>query len=252
MKKALILYSHGLGDIIMLTPHLRHLYQKGYKTDLMCRIQTMESHLLDSCPYVDKLIEVESPWRPVGRGLRSPAEFKKQTDINIAQFEKLRKNYDWSGVSLHKRPFLQNHKIDTASYELGLEIKDKKLEVFIPETAEQEAKKYIDSDYIFIHTNPEPHPCHNWDATDWIKKNLPPLKLCHARELEALFDDINITFVIAKYAKHRVLSSSVFVHACEAMGCTIDVINYGRPDRKVWPLDQSRVLHIREKGKWIK
>ena len=55
-----------------------------------------------------------------------------------------------------------------------------------------------------------------------------------------------------KLATHRVLSSSVFVHAADAMGCTIDIINYGRPDKKVWPLDQSRVLHIRENGKLIK
>ena len=117
MKKALILYSHGLGDIIMLTPHLRYLYQKGYKIDLMCRIQTVESHLLDSCLYVDKLIKVENPWELVSGSLRSKAGFRKQTNINIAQFEKLRKNYDWSGVSLQKRPFLQSHKIDEARHE---------------------------------------------------------------------------------------------------------------------------------------
>lgn len=255
MKKALMLYAHGLGDIIMLTPHLRYLYQKGYKTDLMCRIQTAESHLLDNCPYVDKLIEVESPWRPVGGNLRSKAGFRKQTNINIAQFEKLRKNYDWSGVSLHKRPFLQSHKIDMTSYELGLEIEDKKLEVFIPESAEQEAKKYVDGDFIFVHTMPEPHVYHTWYAIQWIEENLPPLRMINTgwgSEHYIAFDDINTAFAIMQQAKYRVLSSSVFVHACEAMDCRIDVINYGRPDRKVWPLDQSKVLHVREAGKWIK
>ena len=255
MKKALILYSHGLGDIIMLTPHLRYLYQKGYKTDLMCRIQTAESRLLDNCPYVDKLIEVENPWRPVGGNLRSKAGFRKQTNINIVQFEKLRKNYDWSGVSLHKRPFLQGHKIDITSYELELEIEDKKLEIFIPETAKKEAKKYTDGDFIFVHTMPEPNICHAWDASQWIEENLPPLKRINTGwggKYFMAFDDINTAFILVREAKYRVLSSSVFVHACDAMGCTINAINYGRPDRKVWPLNQSKVLHIQEAGKWIK
>ena len=255
MKKALILYWHGLGDVIMLTPHLRHLYQKGYKIDLMCRIQVVESHLLDSCPYIDKLIEVENPWELVSGKLRSPAGFRKQANVNIAQFEKLRKNYDWSGVSLHERPFLQSHKIDMTSHELGLEIEDKKLEVFIPKSAEQEAKKYIDGDFIFIHTMPKPHIYHAWDATQWIRENLPPLKTINTgwgADHFMAFDDINTAFAIMQRARYRVLSSSVFVHACEAMGCTIDVINYGRLDRKVWPLNQSKVLHIREESKWIK
>jgi len=66
------------------------------------------------------------------------------------------------------------------------------------------------------------------------------------------FNDINSAFILAREATHRVLSSGVFVHACEAMGCTMDVVNYGRADRKVWPLDQSKVLHIRESGEWIR
>jgi len=133
MKRALILYWHGLGDIIMLTPHLRYLYNKGYKTDLMCRRQTMESHLLDSCSYIDKLIEVESPWRPVGGELSSPEEFIRQANLNIAQFEKLRRDYDWSGMSPHNTQKYRNyHKIDMTSDELELEIEDKSLEVLDP------------------------------------------------------------------------------------------------------------------------
>lgn len=245
MKRAFILYWHGLGDIILLTAHLRHLYKQGYKTDLMCRRQTMKSHLLDNCPYIDQLITVPNPWK-------SDLGFNRQANDNIAFFYSLRENYDWSGAAPHQRPFLQDHKIDITSYELGLEIEDKKLEVFIPESAERKAREYIDDDYIFIHTKPEPHKWHYWDASEWIRENLSPMRLVYAWVLERQFDDINIAFAIAKRAKHRVLSSSVFVHTCDAMGCTIDVINYGRPDRKVWPLDQSKVLHIRENGKWIK
>ena len=59
--------------------------------------------------------------------------------------------------------------------------------------------------------------------------------------------DINASFVLAREANHRVLSSSVMVHACDAMDAMIDVIYYGRSDRKVWLLDLSKVKSIIEK-----
>ena len=61
--------------------------------------------------------------------------------------------------------------------------------------------------------------------------------------------DINFSFVLAREAKHRILSSSVFVHACDAMNSVMDIVNYGRPDRKVWPLEQDKVQCIREANK---
>ncbi len=248
MKKALILYHHGLGDCIMLTPHLRYLYEQGYKTDLMCRVAVRESKLFDDCPYINGLIIIENPWR-------SKLGFKRQAKLNMQRFQSLREKYDWAGASPHKRPFLKPRKIDTTSAELGLEIEDKKLEVFIPESAEKEALRYIDGKYIFAQTILEFHPGHNWDAGTWIRGHLPPLKIMdfgYQREYYMAFGNINTAFVVAREAAHRVLSSGVFVHACDAMGCMIDVINYGRTDRKVWPLDQSHVLHIREKEEWIR
>jgi len=259
MKRALILFWHGLGDIIMLTPHLRHLYNEGYKTDLMCLPETRTSRILEHCPYVGKLIDVENPWRKDDRqleGLRSRKEFDEKATCNLEKFETLRKDYDWSGASPHYMGrYNLRHKIDTTSVELGVRLKSKRMEVFIPESAESEARKYMDGDYIFVHTKPRFHAYHNWDATEWMKENLPPLRIINTgyeEEHFMAFDNINTAFVIAREAKHRVLSSSVFLPACVSMGCVIDVINYGRPDHKVWPVDQSKILHIREKGKWIK
>jgi len=245
MKISLILYSHGLGDVIMLTPHLRHLYKQGYRTDLMCRKQVQDSHLLDSCPYVNKLIIVENPWR-------SKLGFKPQARLNLNQFEEMRINYDWSGASPHEKPYREHHKIDITSDELRLKVEDKKQELFISKEAEQKALNYIDREFIFYHSIVEFHPWSTWDATEWMKENLPLYKIINTRDLEQRFDDINVAFALARRAKHRVLADSVFVHACDAMDCTIDAVNYGRPDRKVWPFNSSLILHIRESGKWIK
>lgn len=244
MKKALILYWHGLGDVIMLTPHLRHLYNKGYKVDLMCRAAVKVSKLLDACPYVDRLIEVTNPWR-------SKLGFLQQAAMNVERFNNLCGSYDWAGMSSHKvAEYKDHHKIDMTSAELELKIKDKKLEVFISKEAEQQALDYGDSGFIFCHTTIANHPYNSWNATQWMVENLPRLRIID--RVSPIFDDINAEFALAKRAKYRVLSDSVFAHACNAMGVTVGALNYGRSDRKVWFLDQSKVLHIREEGKWIK
>lgn len=258
MKRALILFWHGLGDIILLTAHLRNLYKKDYKADLMCLPETRTSHMLDDCPYIGKLIDVDNPWRKDNRqaeGLRSRVEFDRYAARNIERFNELKDGYDISGVSPHKMANYKGfHKMDVTSAELGIPLTDKRTEVFIPESAEREALEYIDGDYIFVHTTPEFHAYHNWDATEWMEENLPRLKVIntgYGAEHFMAFDDINTAFVLAREAKHRVLSSSVFVYACVAMRCGIDALNYGRADRHMWPMDMSKILRLREMGKWI-
>jgi len=255
MKKALILFWHGLGDCVLLTAHLRQLYEMGYKTDLMCLPETRMSHMLDHCPYIGKLIEVGNPWRSKA-GLRSRSEFERQAAFNIRKFNDLSKSYDWSGVSPHHMGKYKGfHKMDVTSAELKLPLSDKRTEVFIPESAEQEALQYMGDDYIFVHTDPEFHAYHNWNATKWMKENLPPLRIIntgYGAKYFMAFDDINTAFVLTREAKHRVFSSSVFVYACIAMGCIIDALNYGRPDRHMWPVDMTKVLRLREMGKWIR
>lgn len=259
MKRSLILFWHGLGDIILLTAHLRHLYKKGYRTDLMCLPETRKSRMLDHCPYIGKLIDLDNPWRKDARqtaGLRTNAEFHRYVTLNISKFNDLRGSYDWSGMSPHHMAKYRGlHKMDMTSAELKLELNDRKTEVFIPESAEQEALKYTNGDYIFVHTTPEFHAYHNWDATKWMEDNLPPLRIINTgfgAEYFMAFNDINTAFVILREAKHRVLSSSIFVYACIAMGHTIDALNYGRADRHMWPVDMTKVLRLREMGKWIK
>jgi hypothetical protein len=249
-RKALIKYHHGLGDVIQLTPHLRFLYDVGYVTDIMGMAQNRTSHLLDACPYVDKFIDIPNTWK-------SPLGFQRQLLIDMEKFENLSKGYGWSGYANHIDIGNKN-KIDFTSMELGLEIIDKTVEVFITPEIEEEALKFINNNfpngYIFVHTMIEEHTYHNWDASEWILENLPNLPIVNTGYGGNFFmchPNINFSFVLAREAKHRVMSSSVMVHACDAMGTTIDLVNYGRADRKVWLADMSRVLNIRECGKFI-
>ncbi|GAI47689.1 unnamed protein product, partial [marine sediment metagenome] len=155
----LILYHHGLGDIIQLTPHLRHLYKKGYITDLMCREQVKTSRLLDDCPYVDKLIEIINPWQ-------SKSGFGRQKKLNVNKLNSLKKNYGWTAISSHNKMSTYRSKIDCNSTELKLGIGNKSLEVFISDSVERKALGYINSHYpdgyIHVHTNIEWHKNHTW------------------------------------------------------------------------------------------
>ena len=124
--------------------------------------------------------------------------------------------------------------------------------------AKEQALTYIQQHYpkgyIFRHTDIEFHTKHNWNCVEWVRRNLPDLPIVNTGQYGNHFrihDDINFTFVLAREATYRVLSSSVIVHACDAMNVMIDVINYGTPDRKVWIRNGRKVKRIREAGKWI-
>jgi hypothetical protein len=250
-KKVIILYWHGLGDVIMLTPMLRYFSQHGHQICLMCRPEVGSSNLLGNCIYVDELVYVTNPWQ-------SAIGFERQKQANITELERLSKDYVLSISCLHEHAF-QNCKIATNWKECGIKSDNNRLEVFIPSDTEARAMDLIASrypdGYIHRHTQIEFHTTHNWDCTNWIKKHLPDLPVVDTGlggNYYCVDPDINFSFVLAREAQHRVLSSSVFVHACEAMGATIDVINYGRPDHKVWPKNQGLVKKIREAGRWIK
>lgn len=250
MKKALILYWHGLGDIIQLTPHLRHLYERGYVTDLLCMEQTEKSKLLDACPYTDKLFSVPNVWK-------SPIGFNAQVAANVNYFNSLKDEYNWSGKSNHIG-IAQSNKVNFTSKELGIVLENKKQEVFISNELLDDAYRYVEFNYpkgfIYVHTQIEEHTYHNWNPYTWIKNNLPDLPVVDTgvgMPYYKYHDNINFTFALIKLAKYRVLSSSVMVHAADALGVTIDVINYGRADRKVWLEDMSKVINIRENNQWL-
>jgi hypothetical protein len=250
MKKALIKYHHGLGDIIQLTPHLRYLYNHGFVTDIIGMSQNRKSHMLDECPYVDKMIDIPNTWK-------SPLGFHNQLRKDIEYFKSISGAYDWIGMANHVGIGSIN-KIDFTSKELGLNIVDRRVEVFIPEIEEEFVINYVRDKYpygyIHVHTFIEEHKYHDWDATSWIKENLPDLPIVDTGYKGNYFmwrEDINASFVLMREATHRVLSSSVMVHACDAMGVEIDVVNYGRSDRKIWLDDMSKIRNIREGGNFL-
>lgn len=250
MKKALLLYAHGIGDVIIATPVFRELYRQGYIVDLITLDRVRKSRLLDHCPYVDGIYEVVNPHS-------SSVIYRQQRAQNLLVLQQLKADYDWSAFCLHETA--GKDKLDVTIKECGVSVTDTHLEVFIAPEIEKAALDYIKEHfpdgYIFRHTDCACHTYHDWDSAEWIRENLPALPVMdtgYKGEHKFLHGDINFSFVLAREAQHRVLSSSVFVHACEAMEVPMDIINYGRADRPVWPRNQDLVLRIREEGSILK
>lgn len=247
---------HGIGDIIIMTPQLRELHRQGYEVDLMCRIEVKTSHLLDSCPYIRNLIEIQNPWR-------SRYGFREAEGRNNSLFKVLKTKYDWSGRAPHKTKNCISgmDKIDMNSKELFIDIPDDHLEVFISDEIQGYVDSYLteilrpDEKLTYVHTDIEFHIEHTWNAIGFINANFSGTYTFNSganREYHMWKDDIRYLFAVLNRANNVVLSSSVMVHAADALGKIIDVINYGKGDHKVWPRDQRRVKSIREHGMWIK
>lgn len=249
MKTALLLYWHGLGDLICLTPQLRELHCCGYAVDIICRKSVIKSRLFADCPYVRQTIPV--PYEtggPAEGGIRGTLKSEQCFEL----FHRITSEYDiaieFSEQPQHVRggKIVRNNKVCDF-----INLSNLDLEVFISNEAEKIAKQYIDTyypnGYIFCHTMIEWHRYHNWDASEWMKKNLDDLPIVNVgagQTHEMLFGDINISFVLAREARYRVLSSSVFVHACDAMNAIMDVVHYGRGNKHGWPLDSRKIKVI--------
>ena len=241
MKKALLLFPHGLGDLIMATPCLRKLYSMGFLTDVIVRTHVIDSHLMDACPYIGHLYRTKADG--------SPAAFSK---IHIPLFNELKEKakYDWTGFARAQgRTFPRIKKI---AEELELTPDTWDLEVFVTREAKRTARQfYCDLEvlrFVFVHTAVPRQPAHSWSSAEFVKKMFPSMLIVDTRWLRK-WDDINITFALMAMASHRVISSSVMVHACDAMNCSIDVVNYGFQNKTCEPIKEGVMLRKYIKGR---
>lgn len=247
-KKALLLFWHGIGDAITLTPALRYLMKRGYESHILCRPALAESQLLLHCPYA-KTIPVPVETTPSS----STASSARARQLFRNTFEDRRKDYELSFSFSGAPPKIRGGKILRNMRVCGApEGEDRKLEVFISEEAEKTALSHIEANYpngyIFQHTRPS-STTHEWrGASRWMAERLPELPVFDTGRKgkdARSWEDINVSFVMAKEASHRVLSSSVFVHACDAMNVPIDVVFYGKPAPHAWPLKAETVMEVK-------
>lgn len=243
-KRALVCFPHGIGDVIQATPAMRALYNEGYILDMMVRRSVINSHLLDDCPYIDKLILArtditENGWK----------------QFQIPHFNKLRDGYDRAIVSkifgiFKHRPIkiADDFKVKPTNYHL---------EVWINRQSEQDAAEFVrvetgDSDFVHVHTKIEVHPKYWWHSLPYVMKNYPRVPILdsgYCGNAHKRFANINTTFAIMKKAKYRVLSLSVMAAAADALDLPIDLLNSVIPRHNCLPMNKKLVKKLRVEGK---
>lgn len=237
----LILYPHGLGDCILLTPALRKYYNTfNEKVNVAILKRFESSEIFNHCPYIDNVYYVSDPWN----------DFKRSPDWNAVIDECKKFDDKTTMFILHK-----GHKIIDSSKCLSVELKDDndfKTEIFISDEDKKQAKAIIHSlvgknDYGFIQTNTGINGKTNATYKDldenfgekWLLENTDVKHFIEiGKSFSALDYNINIQFEIMNRARHVVLPDSVFYHACGALNKKVDCVTFKRKDvyERVKPL----------------
>lgn len=227
--KNLLIYAHGLGDCLMLTPVIRENYiRTGEKFNLCIQKRFESSEIFKNNPYVDKIYYVNDPWNDYTNPQIGFNEVLKD-GMNIGKLNNHETIYMNCKSNIHK--IIQNAK------DLNIEIADFSMDVFITDEEKKIANTIINdlvgtNEYGFIQTKtgagankdlPEGY------GKDWLKQNM---NIEHFIEIgkSFKFDDynINIQFEILRKAKGVCIPDSVFYHACIALNKDVDFVYFGR------------------------
>jgi len=244
--RLLIIYPHGLGDIIMATPALRK-YRREHPDDyvvLAMQARFESSEILKNCPYVDELLFTADPWQDfvdAGLGFRTVQNFCRVWA----------KNNNIDKVINPAFP-ARMHKTTAFARAMGvdpLEVKPH-TEVFTTQEDVDAAVKFIGDrgPFGFVHTTTGA-PLKDLPqgfGRQWLKEN-KGLDTCIEVGVEYKYDDFNINtqFEIVRRAEAICVPDSVFYHARAAMDKPIDFAYFQRGERTY---RRVRVLHDHKKA----
>lgn len=241
MKDLLVLYPHGLGDCILLTPAIREFYKAtGNKVHIAILERFKSSKFFDNNPYVDKIYYTKDAWHDYPNAQVGFSELYKEWRDFASK-----NGFGGLAMPMHSTP---RSKIVLNLETLGVRnAEDYSAEIYTNETDKKTAKEIInnlvgDSDFGFIQTNTgvQSKDLPKGFARDWLKINKNLNKFIEIGiEFSALDYNINVQFEIMRLATAVCLPDSVFYHACHAMKKPVDFVYFGR-GRSVY----ERVKHI--------
>lgn len=243
MKDLLVLYPHGLGDCILLTPALREFYQK---TGNKCHVAILErfksSKIFDNCPYIDNIFYTKDAWHDYPNshiGFRSLyAEWKRFASDN---------NFKGIVMPMHSQ---QISKIVINARSMGIRhLSDPRTEIFTTNKNKEEANELINkltssSKFGFVQT----HAGHDIKSLpdnygkEWLRKHKHLEESIEiGKEIDPFSCNINTQFEILRLASGVCLPDSVFYHACHAMNKPVDFAYFARGEsvyNRVKPLHE--------------
>jgi hypothetical protein len=241
MKNLLILYPHGLGDCILLTPALREFYNiTGNKASVATLERFKTAEFFKHNPYVEKTYFTKDAWSDY-------ANSNIGFEALYNEWKTFAKQNSFTGfiMPMHAAP-LSKIKINLRT--LGLHhIKNYSAEIYTSSEDEAQASNVIANlvgnksfGFVQTHTGVKSKDLPEDYGRKWLLKNKG---LEHYIEVGKHFDpleyNINIQFEIMRRAAAVCIPDSVFYHACHAMGKNIDLVYFGR-GHQVY----ERVKHI--------
>lgn len=235
----LILYPHGLGDIILLTPALRELAADPPHVAVLRRFKGTD--ILAGCPWIEQVHYVlPDPWNDTDRaGCRQWGE-------RYARDRCLTPVWIWHPPQMHK--ILYN------AHVLDVELLSHQTEVWIDdevrETADDWLSGHTGEPYGFLHCSTGMPGL----STAAVKKDFPSawghqyLKGKGVRDVvevgKSFAKDafpMPVQFEIMRRAEVLCLADSVFYHAAHALNKKVDLAYFGRGKgvhRRVRPLHE--------------
>lgn len=252
MNNLLILYPHGLGDCILLTPSIREFFNlTKNKVHVATLERFMSAKIFDNNPYVDKIFYTKDAWHDYPN---SQIGFKSL----YSEWKEKAKNLGFGGIvmPMHSSPI---NKIDLNFKYLGLKgMKNPKTEIHTTEEDRDIALSLIskivgDNKFGFVQTKTGV-PSKNLPegfGKKWIKENKGIDNVIEiGTEIGALEYNINVQFEILRRASAVCLPDSVFYHACHAIGKEVDFVFFGRGAgiynrvKPLWDVKENVVFKI--------
>lgn len=225
----LIIYPHGLGDCLMLTPAIREYYNNfGVKLNIAILERFASSKIFDNNQYVGKVFPVlKDAWN----------DFSNPT----IGFEEVRKQGIELALSNNLTPIFINHpapkhKILLCADQLQVNLGSTQIDVYISNEdkiiADDLIKKFVgENSYGFVqtHTGVQSKNLPDGFGAKWLrKKNGLEHIIEVGKDFHHLDYNINIQFEILRRASGVCIPDSVFYHACCGLNKDIDFVYFGR------------------------
>ena len=244
MEDVLVIYPHGLGDCVLLTPTLREYYKKtGEKLHIATLERFRSAQFFNNNPYVDQIFYTKDAWHDYPN---SQTGF--QSIYNDWKSFAKDKGYKGIVMPMHSQPInkiLLNYKF------LGLVgQKDYQTEIYTTQEDEKVAQDIIEAivgtlpfGFVQTSTGVPSKDLPQGYGRQWLLENRGLEKIIEiGLEINPLEYNINVQFEILRRAAAVCIPDSVFYHACHAINKEVDFVYFGRGQavyNRVCPLHEA-------------
>jgi len=244
----LLLFWHGLGDVIMATPAFHELVTRypDCRFGIAVKKLVFDSEILSNCPYFDKIYEIPSVWES--------KNYQQGLKNCLLKGKKIQKENGYEQlICIEQRPGWRYgiHKIHRTANELGLgPLKTTQTEVYISHHDYCEASQWLkendfqENHYIFLHRKTG-YPLKDMpgEAAEKIIRQLPALPVIEVGKTYSINNrSISFSFALVEKARYIIVVDSVFMHAADALGKDITMAYFAiRPGI----VDEVRPLNVK-------